>query len=81
MARKVFVKVTAEFDLGGNIRPLSFVWEDGRIFEIDRIIDTCRAASLRAGGQGIRYSCMVQGKQTYLFREFDNRWFIEGKGN
>jgi hypothetical protein len=79
MARKIFVEVIAKFDLEGNITPVSFVWEDGRTFEIDKVTDSRRAASLKAGGQGQRYTCMVQGKQTYLFMEFDNRWFIEGK--
>jgi len=78
MARKVYVSVLAGFNTEGQIRPLSFEWEDERTFEIDKIIDVCRAASLKAGGIGLRYTCMVSGKQVYLFLE-DNRWFIEGK--
>ena len=79
MARKVFVEVIAKFDTNGKITPLSFVWEDGRTFEIDQIIDVRRAASLKAGGQGMRYQCSVMGKETFLFQEFDNTWFVEGK--
>lgn len=78
MARKVFVDVLANFSAEGQIKPISFQWEDERVYEIDRITDVCRAASLKVGGQGLRYTCMVCGKQTYLFLE-DNKWFIEGK--
>ena len=78
MARKVFVEVTAKFDIEGNIIPLSIRWEDGTVFEIDKILDTRRAASLKAGGQGIRYTCRINGRQTFLFYE-EPRWFVEGK--
>ena len=78
MARKVFVEVTARFDTDGKITPLSLVWEDGTIYEIDRILDKRRAASLKAGGMGIRYTVMIQGRQSYLFYE-EPRWFVEAK--
>jgi len=75
---KVFVTVTAEFDPEGRLTPLSFVWEDGHRYEIDRVLDTRRAASLKAGGMGLRYTCRVRGIQTYLFLE-EGRWFMERK--
>ncbi|WRS28975.1 hypothetical protein U6B65_14860 (plasmid) [Oscillospiraceae bacterium MB08-C2-2] len=79
MSSKVFVDVTASFDINGNILPLAIQWEDGREFEIDRILDVRPAASLKAGGCGIRYTCRISGKQRFLFLE-ENRWFVEGKG-
>ncbi len=78
MARKAFVKVVSETNVEGAVRPLSFVWEDGRIYPVDRVLDVRRAASLKAGGMGIRYTCMVQGHQVYLFYE-EPCWFIEAK--
>lgn len=78
MARKVFVEVTAKFDVDGTITPLSIKWENGAIFEIDKVLDIRRAASLKAGGQGIRYICRINGHQTFLFYE-EPRWFVEGK--
>lgn len=78
MTRKVYVEVIAKFDINGNIIPLSIKWETGRIFEIDKILDKRRAASLKAGGQGIRYTCKIAGKETYLFYE-EPRWFVEAK--
>lgn len=78
MARKVFIEVTAKFDIDGNITPLYIKWEDGRIYQIDKILDKQRAASLKAGGQGTRYTCKIEGKQTYLFYE-EPKWFVEAK--
>ena len=54
MVRKVYVEVTAKFDTEGNITPLSVTWEDGTVYEIDRILDKRRAASIKAGGIGMR---------------------------
>lgn len=76
---KVFVKVLVQYDEYGNKRPLELEWEDGRCFEIDRIIDICKAASLKAGGAGTRYTVQILGKIRYLFLE-DERWFVEGNG-
>ena len=78
MARKVYVEVTARFDVEGNITPLSVTWEDGTVYEIDRILDKRRAASLKAVGIGMRYPCRISGRQSYLYYE-DPRWFVEGK--
>lgn len=76
--RKIFIGVTAEFSKDGKLLPLSFVWENGVKYEIDKVYECCKAASLKAGGQGMRYKCRVSGKDVYLFLE-EGRWFLEGK--
>ncbi len=76
---KVYVQVAAVFQTDGRLLPVSFVWEDGRRYKIDQILDVVRAASLKAGGIGMRYTCMVQGRETNLFLEED-RWFMERRG-
>ena len=73
---KIFVQVVAEHNEDGKIKPLSFKWENGRVFAIDRVLDVRMAASLKAGGQGIRYTCRVCSKEIYLYCD-DGRWFIE----
>lgn len=78
MTRKVFVTVTAKFDPDGKITPLSLVWEDGTVFPIDRVMDIRKAASLKAGGIGIRYTVIINGRQSYLFYE-EPKWFVEAK--
>ena len=74
--RKVYVEVVARFDGLGNMTPLSVKWEDGTVFEIDRILDVRRCASLKAGGTGIRYLVRIEGKETAIFYE-DPAWFVE----
>ncbi len=59
---KINLKVQAEFDIDGSIRPTS--------------MDIRRAASLKAGGMGMRYTCRICGKVVNLFND-ENRWFME----
>jgi len=75
---KVYVDVTEKRTKEGFLRPLSFVWEDGTEYEIDRVINACPGHSLRAGGYGIRYTVEIEGRQTYMFLEED-KWFMEKK--
>lgn len=56
---KVFVEINAQHCLDGKIKPLAIKWPDGRNFEIDKIIDARTAASLKGGGQGMRYTCRI----------------------
>ncbi len=72
---KHFTDVVARFDKEGNITPLSMTY-NGEEFPVDRVTDVRPAASLKSGGAGIRYTCYVDGKKTYLFLE-DTRWFFE----
>lgn len=82
---KVYVDVTAKFNSDGFLIPISLTWEDGHIFEIDRVTDIRQAAAMKAGGQGDRYTIWVRGKQSYLFFERNcsltgnnlGRWFVE----
>ena len=73
---KVYVEVTAKFDTDGSMMPFSFIWEDGTVYQIDRIKAKERCASRKAGGTGIMYTVMVDGKECHLFYEFD-KWFME----
>lgn len=75
---KIYVDVLAKFSKEGELLPQSITWEDGRRFEIDRIKDVRRAASLKAGGVGLRYTCKICGLDKYLYYEGNNMWFVEG---
>ena len=70
--------VTVKFDKEGNITPLSVTWKDGMIYEIDKVVDKRRAASLKAGSIGMRYTCRILNQDSYLFYE-EPRWFVEAK--
>jgi len=73
---KVYVEVKACFDTEGRIFPMSITREDGREYEIDRILNVRPAVSLKARGAGIRYCVRIGKSQTYLFLE-ENKWFVE----
>ena len=75
---KIYVSVRADHLLNGRIRPLMFRAKDGPVVRIDRILDEREAPSLKAGGQGMRYTCRILGHETYLFED-DGRWFVEEK--
>jgi len=74
---KIYVRVTAVFHEDGRLLPVSFVTGEGRRIRVDRVLDIRPAASLKAGGMGIRYRCVACGRMIHLFYEED-RWFVEG---
>ena len=80
--RRVYIEVCATFDENGDMRPLHLKWEDGLIYEIDKLIDVRRAASA-AGSMGIRYTVKIMGQLRHLFYEDiysetgKPRWFVE----
>jgi hypothetical protein len=83
--RKVYVGVHAAFDPDGRMLPRELTWEDGTVYEIDRVLDIRQAAAMKAGGQGDRYTISVRGQHSYLFFERSEkpagnnigRWFVE----
>ena len=75
---KQYISVTARFDEDGNLLPLKIHWNDGRSFDIDKVTDIRYAASLKAGGAGLRYTCKISGNERYLFLE-ENRWFVDAR--
>lgn len=75
-AGKRYVSVIADTSAEGRIIPLAVLWEDGRRFEIDRVLDSRQAISTRTGDPGIRFTIKVGKRVTYLW--FENpRWFVE----
>jgi hypothetical protein len=73
---KQYVQVIARHDEAGLVIPLRIVWEDGRRFNIDRVLDKRQAAALKVGGNGIRYRVSIGGRETFLFYE-NPKWFVE----
>ena len=76
---KVYVDVNATFTKDGRLLPKSFIWTDGHVYEIQRVTDVRRAASLKAGGAGMRYTCIVDGRESHLCYEDNNMWFMESR--
>lgn len=75
---KTYVAVEVMFDEEGAMHPKVIIWDDGRRFEITSVSDVRRAASLKAGGNGVRYTCRVGQRDAYLFYE-DPKWFVDSK--
>lgn len=73
---KKYVEVIAQYDTQGNITPQTVIWDDGRKFHIDRVVDVRRASSLKNGGLGTRYTVRIGNKTTYLWFE-DPMWAVE----
>ncbi len=71
---RLYVKITAKHDTKGRIKPVYLHWEDGRKFEVDKVVDVRKAVSLT--GEGMLYACRIAGKQVNLFCDA-GRWFIE----
>ena len=75
---KVYVEVTSKFDTDGTMTPVSFVWEDGMVYNIDQIKKKERCVSQKSGETGMMYTVIVAGKECHLFYKFD-KWFMEKK--
>lgn len=78
MPDKVYVSVLAICNQDGTTKPLGVIWPDGRKFGVDSVLHIRKAASHRAGGKGVQYTCEICGKAVYLYDE-EGRWFMEGK--
>ena len=73
---KAYVEVIADFSSDGRMKPLRLIWEDGRAYNIDRILRVDRCASLKAGGAGI---CRILGQKVELYYEENGFWFVNRK--
>lgn len=77
--KKVYVPVTVRFDTEGRLRPLEIEFDESHRYAVDKVLDVCRAACQTVGGVGDRYTCLIKGKECYLWFE-KGRWFVAAKG-
>ena len=75
---KAYVPVVARFDADGRIMPIAIEWENRR-YDVERILEKRRVASMRGGGCGIRYRVQIGGRETQIWLEDGEtlRWFVE----
>ena len=82
-AYKAYVTVLTEIRADGLMLPRLITWEDGMKYEVDRVIDVRPGYAAKAGGQGDRYTIMVNGlyfeRSTNLSGNIIGRWFVERK--
>ncbi|MBQ3010069.1 MAG: hypothetical protein IJD81_02630 [Oscillospiraceae bacterium] len=75
---KVYVEVYVMFDRDGNMTPVSVIWENGRIYPIDKVIDVRRCCGERDRAESMRYTISIGNSKTELFYE-NPAWFVERK--
>jgi len=73
---KNYVSVVVRFDENGRVLPVRYLSKDGTVHRIEAVFAARPAASLKAGGCGIVFSCRVQDRNIDLFFE-QGRWFHE----
>lgn len=76
---KAYVNVIVEHQLDGQKTPLQIIFEDGRKFNIDRVVERRRAAATKVGGTGIRYNIIIGRQERYIYED-DGLWFVEAIG-
>ena len=77
---KIYIEVNVDYKTDGSIIPRSFSLDDGETYSIDKVLDIRPAASLKAGGAGIRYKVRIAKHEFFMFLEDDHgvdRWFME----
>lgn len=76
--KKQYVPVVVRFDTAGKMRPVLIEFDEEHKYQVDKILDVRRAACQSVGGVGDRYTCRIQGKESYLWFE-KGRWFVAAK--
>ena len=75
---KRYVPVIVRFEADGKLRPLEIQFDEAHRYPVDKILDVRRVACQSVGGVGDRYTCRIQGKESYLWFE-KGRWFVAAK--
>lgn len=73
---KQYVDVIAYHDQYDHVTPLYIVWENHIKYSVDKVLKIERAASLKYGGVGLRYTVRIHGQMRWLYYE-NPKWFIE----
>lgn len=72
--QKVFVDVQCLCDTDGITQPVKICWDDGRSWDIKKVLHTCKAAHHEF--EGIRYTIMIGRAVKYLYRD-GSRWYVD----
>lgn len=70
---KVYVAVKCRWDGGSDPYPLRITWKDGRSWDIQRLLHTCRAPD--GSFDGTRYTVLINGLEKYLYRDGQG-WYV-----
>lgn len=70
---RVNVSVQCSTEPDGIICPRKVRWEDGRVWDIERVLHTCRSPDLSF--EGIRYTVLIEGMEKYLYQS-GRQWYV-----
>ena len=70
---KVFVQVDSRRLESGEILPVTISWQDGRIWNIDRVIHSCPSPD--GEYEGIRYTVIIGSAEKYIYRA-GHAWYV-----
>lgn len=75
---KVYVGVWVYTDPDGNSKPAKLLWNDGRQFEIGKVVKRSIAAPEHVGSTPtVRYDVIIDGHEKKLYYEkFTKKWFV-----
>lgn len=76
LAKRAYVGVYTYTNPQGQVIPTRIRWEDGKEWEIDRVLDIRPGTARKAGGAGLRYLLRIAGQEREIFL-VDGRWFAE----
>lgn len=71
-----YINVIAKMEIDGIPKPIEIIWENGKSYNISKITDIRKKASTKGGGAGLRYTCIINDKERFLFL-VDYKWLIE----
>ncbi|MBR4444618.1 MAG: hypothetical protein IKS37_01800 [Solobacterium sp.] len=72
--RKKYIEILVHIDRDGNATPKEILWEDGRRFLIQKVLDK-RHAITSSGGAAICHVCIIAGKRREIYKEKE-RWYV-----
>ena len=72
--QKYYVTVEHIEDTDGIIMPTRILWNDGRHWEIKKVLHTCIASHNEF--EGIRYTIKIGRAEKYLYRD-GQRWYVD----
>ena len=71
--KKICGQVDVERQERGEVIPLTVSWQDGRIWNIDRVLHSC--ISHDGEYEGIRYTVIIGSAEKYIYRA-GHAWYV-----
>ena len=71
--KRIYVQVDSKRLESGEIVPLTISWEDGRFWNIDRVLHSC--VSPDGEFEGIRYTVLIGSAEKYIYR-VGHAWYV-----